>query len=115
MSSTKYSKNLKIAPVLTFLMNSKANIALAVVAVILALVIFAIFLGDVANRECSSNKDCAENSYCGADNECHQYPDKILVRESNYIPAALILGIALIIAAYIYRGGKIPFFERERE
>ncbi|MEK6901873.1 MAG: hypothetical protein AABX37_06010 [Nanoarchaeota archaeon] len=94
-------------------MDSKANIALAVVAVILALVILAIFLGDVANRECSSNKDCAENSYCGADNECHQYPDKILVQESNYVPAALILGIAIIIAAYIYRGGKIPFLNRE--
>ncbi len=94
-------------------MDTKANVGLIVVVIVLALVILAFILADVASRECSSNKDCAENSYCGADNECHQYPNKILVRESNYIPAALILGIALIIAAYIFRGGKIPFLERE--
>ena len=93
-------------------MNKKGSIGLVVVAVILALVILGVFLVSIASRDCNANKDCAENSYCGSDYECHQYPDEIVVTENNYVPAAIILSFGLMLAAYIFRTGKVPFFKR---
>ena len=88
-------------------MNRKAS-GLIAVTIILALLILIIFLVNIAQRECHSSSDCSLNSYCGADHRCHQFPDEIIIKEHNYIPAALILGISLVIAAYIFRGGKLP-------
>ena len=87
-------------------MNKKASIALVAVIVILALVILVIFLTNIASRECKNNRDCAENNYCGTDYECHEFPAQVVVKESNFIPAALILGISLMVAAYIFRREK---------
>ncbi len=87
-------------------MNQKASIALAVVAVVLALVILGLFLINISQRECNSNRDCSQNAYCGSDYECHSFPEQIIVKETNFIPAALILGIALIIASYIFARNK---------
>ncbi|MEW5896903.1 MAG: hypothetical protein AB1668_04380 [Nanoarchaeota archaeon] len=94
-------------------MNKKGNMALAIVAVALALVIVGFFLVSLATRECSSNKDCKESAYCGSDYKCHDYPQQIVVKENSFLSAAIVLGIALILAAYIYRGGKIPFVKKE--
>jgi len=88
-------------------MNKKADLALSVVAVILASVILAMYLIGIAQRECSSNRDCSDNAYCGNDYQCHEYPSKIIVQDNNYVPAALIFGIAIIVASYILKGGKI--------
>ena len=87
-------------------MNKKASVALIAVIVILALVILVIFLTNIALRECDNNRDCADNSYCGTDYECHEFPSQVVVKESSYIPAALIIGVALIMAAYIFRREK---------
>ena len=89
-------------------MNKKGN---AAVAIILAMVILAIYLVNIAQRECESNKDCSSNSYCGTDYECHEYPNQVIVKQNNYVPAALIVGVALIVAAYLRRGGKIPLLK----
>ena len=88
-------------------MNEKANVALGVIAVILALIIFAIYLVNIAQRECNSNRDCSANAYCGSDFECHAYPQQIVVEENNFLTAAFVFGVALIIAAYIFKGGNI--------
>ena len=90
-------------------MNSKGNVALAIVAVILALTLLIIYLIGLASRECGSNKDCPETAYCGSDYECHAFPEEIIVRENSNLPAAVIVGISLMAAAYIYRGRKVPF------
>jgi len=82
-------------------------LALSVVTVILAVIILKMYLIGIAERECSSNRDCSDNEYCGNDYQCHEYPAKIIVQDNNYIPAALIVGIAIIVASYIFRGGKI--------
>ena len=94
-------------------MNKKASIALVAVIVILALVILVIFLTNIASRECKNNRDCAENNYCGTDYECHEFPSQVVVKESNYVPTAIIIGVALIAAAYIFRRQKLPFGEKE--
>lgn len=100
-------------------MNRRGSGALAIVAIVLALVILAAYLIGIASRDCNSNKDCAANAYCGADFECHEYPEQIVVPKNNYVPAALILGLALILAAYIYKTGhfpkiKLPSFPQEK-
>jgi hypothetical protein len=83
-------------------MNKKGN-ALGAVAIILAMVILGIFLITIAQRDCNSNRDCSDNSYCGSDHECHQYPDKIIVEEHNFLFPAFVLGVSLIISAYIMK------------
>lgn len=86
---------------------------MAIVAVALAVVIVGFFLVSLATRECSSNKDCQESAYCGSDYECHDYPQQIVVKENSFLPAAIVFGIALILAAYVYRGGKVHFIKKE--
>lgn len=82
--------------------------ALAIVAVVLAVTILAIYIIGVATRECNSNNDCSETSYCGSDFTCHEYPSQIIVNDYKILWGALIFGICLIIAAYVYRSGKLP-------
>ena len=88
-------------------MNQKASVGLIIVIVLLALIIGGILFINWAQRECHSNKDCQADSYCGSDFACHQYPQEIIVKENKYVPAAIIVGIALVASAYIYRGKKI--------
>ena len=87
--------------------NKKGNVTLIVI--LLALVILGFMLITFSERDCNSNKDCAENAYCGADYECHEFPQQIVVKESNFVPASLILGISIVLAAFLFRTNKIPF------
>ena len=82
-----------------------------IAVVVLSCLILVIFLIDVAQRECNSNNDCDKLAYCGTDHECHPYPDEIVVKEHNYVPASLILGISIVLAAYILKGGQFPKFK----
>ncbi|MBU0457170.1 MAG: hypothetical protein ABH824_00725 [Nanoarchaeota archaeon] len=92
--------------------NKKANLGLTAVAIILALVILGFFLVSLALRECNSNKECPDDSYCGTDYECHPYPDEIIVKKNNLLSAAIVLGVSLIIAAYLFKNGKIPLIKK---
>lgn len=85
-------------------MHKKGNVA---VVIVLAIVILAIVLVDYFGRDCNNNRECSQDAYCGSDHQCHEYPKEIVVKQNNYVSAAIILGIALIVAAYIFRGGKI--------
>jgi hypothetical protein len=79
--------------------SKKGNLAVAIVVVI-ALFIVMSQVVDIATRECSLDKDCNSDSYCGSDFQCHKYPT---IYESNYIPAAFLLGICIVGAAIILR------------
>jgi hypothetical protein len=87
-------------------MDKKGSATLIGIIIVLALAILIMALVNVSGRECSNNSECSAGSYCGADYSCHTYPDNIVVKENNFVSAALILGIALIVAAYIFRNGK---------
>ena len=87
-------------------MSTKASAALGIVAVVLALIILTIYLVNLAGRECKSNKDCTSAAYCGSDFACHAYPKEIVTTKDNYVPAALIVGISLMVAAWINRKKK---------
>ena len=91
-------------------MNKKG--AVQIVALVLALVILAYLLIAFAQRECNSNKDCPGNAYCGSNHECHEYPNQIIVKETNYMSSATVLGMFLVLAAYIFKTGRVPFYNR---
>jgi|SRR3989338_9767700 len=82
-------------------MDKKGSIGF--IAVILVIILLGLFLVNLASRECNKNADCSDDSYCGSDNECHQYPEQVIVKDSNYIIPSLILGAAIIIAAWIFK------------
>tara|TARA_Y100000310_G_C20174906_1_gene575369 strand:- start:148 stop:441 length:294 start_codon:yes stop_codon:yes gene_type:complete len=90
-------------------MHKKGNLIIGAVAVVLALVILGIFLVSIAQRECQSNRDCPGNAYCNTQYECVEFPQQVVVKESNFLVSALILGMAILIAAYIFKGGRIPW------
>ena len=79
--------------------------ALAIVAIILALALLAFVLIGFASRECNSDKDCREGQYCAVGHECKVPAGSSSTKSPNYIWPALIIGIAIIIAAYIFRKG----------
>ena len=87
-------------------MNKKGN-SIAIVAIILAITVLTVFLVSIAQRECNANKDCPSNAYCNTKYECVEYPEHIVVKDNSYLPAALVLGFAIIIAVLINKG-KIP-------
>ena len=93
-------------------MDKKGSMGLIAIIIILVLAIFTIYLVSIAQRNCNSNKDCAENAYCGTDYECHQFPQEIVTDGSSYTGAAIILGLSLILSAYIFRTGNIPFIKK---
>ena len=80
-------------------MNKKGNAVILIIAVVGLLIIFAQIF-DLAARECSLDKDCDDESYCGSDYKCHKHPT---ISKYNYVPAAFIIGISLIIAAYLLK------------
>ena len=94
-------------------MNTKASMSIGIIAVILALLIFGIFIVNIASRDCNSNRDCPQESYCGSDFECHAFPEEIVVEKNNFTWAAIILSVGLITTAYIMKTGKIPFQKKK--
>ncbi len=81
--------------------RNKKGMALAV-AVIVVIALFIIFskVVELAQRECGGDKDCSGDSYCGSDFRCHEYP---VITQVSYVPAALILGFCIVVAAFILR------------
>ena len=83
---------------------------------VLIIVIVLIFLGwffNLSQRECRSNKDCGSEAYCGSDFACHPYPtiEKTIVKYNLIVPS-LIIGIAIIIAAIIFKWNKVKVKDR---
>lgn len=80
-------------------------------AIVLILVIAALFFGWLINinqRECNYNKDCGSEAYCGSDFSCHNYPTiQETVVQYNFFWPAVIIAIAIISAAFIFRWDKI--------
>tara|TARA_Y100000310_G_C20477816_1_gene713258 strand:- start:178 stop:459 length:282 start_codon:yes stop_codon:yes gene_type:complete len=88
-------------------MDKKGSAVLITIIVILAIVLLILGIVNISSRECNNNGDCGDNEYCGTDYFCHAYPDQVVVKDNNYVLEVVIFGIALIVAAYIFKGGKI--------
>ncbi|MBS3132330.1 hypothetical protein J4212_07910 [Candidatus Woesearchaeota archaeon] len=61
---------------------------------------------NLGQRECSSNESCGKGYYCGSDFSCHEMPtiEKTVV-QNNLIVPSIIIGIAIIIAAFVMKNG----------
>jgi hypothetical protein len=84
-------------------LNRKAVAQSALVVIIIVLIIAIVV--HYAGRECSKDTDCGDGFYCGSDNKCHEF--KIIQKtEIHYdlLVPSIIIGIALVIAAYVLRG-----------
>ena len=86
------------------LFNRKGDAALVIVLIIIIVLFFFGWLINVSQRECKTNRDCGTEAYCGSDFSCHQYPaiQKTVV-EYNFFWPALIIGFAIVIAAWIFK------------
>jgi len=88
--------------------SRRSEAGLVIVLVLIVGLFFFGWLINLSQRECKSNKDCGSEAYCGSDYSCHTYPtiQKTVVQYSLLMPS-VILGIAIIAAAMIFRWGKI--------
>jgi len=93
----------------------KKSEAATTLLIIIVIVFFLGWLINVGQRECKSNRDCGSESYCGSDFSCHSYPtiQKTVVKYNLFWPA-VIIGVAIIIAAIIYRQ-YIPIPKEEKK
>ena len=95
-------------------MNKKgaATMILSVLLIVFLIVFLIGWAINTVGRECNSNGDCRENSYCGSDFSCHEFP-KIIEESNNLVWPAAILGIAIIISAFIFRRKEKPRYSQE--
>ena len=89
------------------LFNSKRSEAITLVLIVVAILIFLGWLINFNSRECSSNSQCKEGFYCGSDFSCHQIPviEKTIASYNLVLPS-IILGIAIVIAAFVFKSSK---------
>ncbi len=88
-------------------LNRRAEAGLIVILIIVIVLFFLGWLINISQRECKSNRDCGSEAYCGSDFSCHTYPSiqKTVVQYNLFWPA-VIIGIAIIIATWIFREAK---------
>ena len=89
------------------MLNKKSEAGLVIILIIVIVLFFFGWIINVSQRECKTNRDCGSESYCGSDFSCHQYPNiqKTVVQYSLFWPA-VIIAIAIVLAAFIFRSPK---------
>ena len=94
---------------MNFFDNKRAELA-TIILIILVIVFSLGWLINLGSKECRSNSQCGSDSYCGSDFSCHQIPiiEKTVVKNNLILPS-IIIGIAIIMAAIVFKSGKIPF------
>ena len=86
-------------------MNSKkGNITPGGIFTVVVLVLLLAWLIIYTQRECHSDANCTDGFYCGSDFKCHEFPQQN--SGSGLVAPSLILGISIIIAAFILRWQK---------
>ena len=97
----------------------KSKTSEAGLTLIIGLIILVLLFGWAVNysqRECKSNRDCGSESYCGSDFACHQYPNiQKTVIQYNFLWPSIIIGIAIVIAALIFRWNQIKPKEESKQ
>ena len=94
-------------------MNKKGAL-MEIAIILLILIILSIYLIGVALRDCNNNNECSSDSYCGSDYKCHSFPEEIIVKKNNFFWPALIIAVAIVIATYINKTGKVPLFNKNK-
>jgi len=89
-------------------MDKKASVVAVVIVIVIILLIVIVSISRFMLRDCSKNEQCSDMYYCGSDFKCHEYPDNPPNPENKLIIPAIILGIAIMAAAYIYKSKNPP-------
>lgn len=96
----------------------KADGGVTAIIIVVLILIFLGWLVNVGGRECRTNKDCGEDAYCGSDFACHKIPvieKSSVVVDRHYTIPALIIGVAIILTAVIFKWDKLrPNLARSR-
>lgn len=88
--------------------GKKGNAWVGIVAIVVVIIIIIWIVSAVTHKECKKDADCPQDSYCTSDFTCHKIPviertNITINREYNFLVPSLILGIAIVIAAFVYR------------
>ena len=82
----------------------KASGAIGIVAITVLIMLILFYIYGSSNVECKKNSDCGSAQYCGSDFECHDFPNiEKKVYEVNLLIPAIVLGVAIVIAAYMLK------------
>ena len=94
----------------------KKSEATATLLMILVIAFLIGWLVNVNQRECKRNSDCSSESYCGSDFSCHTYPtiQKTVVQYNLFWPA-VVIGIALVLAARIFKNGEFKSSKEQKQ
>ena len=89
------------------IMNTKAEMKISkAVLLIIGVIAFVFLIMEVTTWECVRHTDCPEQNLCTVNHECYPLPEPQNINiktEQNFNLAALILGIAIILAVIIYK------------
>jgi len=101
---------------LNILKSRKADGGLTLVLIVIIIVVFLGWLVNLGSKECRNNSDCGSGYYCGSDFSCHQIPsiEKTVVK-NNLLAPSVIIGLAIIIAAYILKSDRLKFKHKKSE
>ncbi len=84
--------------------NKRGEAVLTTIIVIIIIIIVIAWLVNIGGRECRRDSQCKNGQYCGADFACHDIPVvEKTVYDINLLPSAIVLGIALVAAAFIFK------------
>ena len=88
-------------------LHRKSEAGLVAILIIVIALFFFGWLINVSQRECKTNRECGSEAYCGSDFACHTYPNiqKTVVQYNLFWPA-VIIGIAIVLAAWIFRQSR---------
>ena len=93
-------------------MNKKGVLPIIIIVIVLILIIIIGVQVTEERKDCGgkplfgSAKECTETQYCGSDYKCHDYPDSIETGRPSYLIPSIIIGIAIVVSAFILRGRK---------
>ncbi|MFH1591850.1 MAG: hypothetical protein ABIB47_00580 [Candidatus Woesearchaeota archaeon] len=76
-----------------------------VTIIVLLAIISAVLIAAYVSRECNTNLDCGGGRYCAYNHKC--YDSSSNSKSANLLPSALVIGIAIVISAYILKRGKV--------
>ncbi|MBI2651686.1 hypothetical protein HYX01_04400 [Candidatus Woesearchaeota archaeon] len=92
------------------LLKSKRAEAITIILVTLMIVLFLGWFINFNSKECRSNSQCKKGEYCGSDFSCHSIPIvEKEVKSYNLVLPAFILGIAIVISAWLIKSKNRPF------
>ena len=75
--------------------------------IVLIIIISGVLIVAFISQECQTNAGCSEDEYCSYSHKCVPYPSREFSTK-NLLPSAFVVGIAIVLGAYIIRG-KIKY------